>query len=153
VAHAIRLEGGCSGATLRVRSISPVTREHRPELGILLVHCLPRLDSVHGDRHRGRDGVTSADRLREVIAGIEEDHVDAGPNLRGEVGEYGVRHRRCDTPSRAEGLVGPAQNVERRSSRQVDSRLPDDRGQLAHVHGHGCDASSGTDVQFAATPT
>ena len=50
----------------------------------------------HGDVHGGGDGVTRADRLREVVAGVEEEDVHEREGLRDHVGEDGVRHRAGD---------------------------------------------------------
>jgi hypothetical protein len=46
-----------------------------------------------------------------VVAGVEEQHIDAGAHLRGQVDQDAVLHVRRDDVIAAEVLVGPAQQV------------------------------------------
>src|SRR3712207_6996222 len=62
---------------------------------------------------RSADPVAGADGLGEVVAGVEEDHVDTGDRARRQVREQPVGHGRGDREVVPEGLPGPAQDGER----------------------------------------
>jgi hypothetical protein len=78
---------------------------------VLLGHRLHRGDRQQVDRHRRLDGVPGADRLHEVVSGVEEDHVDARRDLAGEVRQHGVTHRGGDAESLAERRHRPFDDV------------------------------------------
>ena len=78
---------------------------------VLLGDALLGLDGDQVDRQRGLDGVARADGLDEVVAGVEEHHVQAGSDLGREVREHGVTHRRGHAEAIAEGCDGPFDDV------------------------------------------
>jgi hypothetical protein len=91
------------------------------EGGVLLADGLGRADVDQPDVHRGGHGVSGADRLGEVVTGVEEDDVHAGRNRAGEMGQHHVLHRTRDAEATAEGVDGPLQWPQRRN-RQGSTR-------------------------------
>jgi hypothetical protein len=75
----------------------------------LLRECVDQVD-----RQRRRHRVPGADRLGEVVAGVEEQDVDPGGRLGREVGECPVCHRRGHHQLVTEGLPRPRQQLLRR---------------------------------------
>jgi hypothetical protein len=85
------------------------------EVGVAGEEVLAELDVLQRDRAPGLrvddlhvvdvlDGVAGADRLGEVVAGLEEQHLHAGERLRGEVDQHRVLHvGRHDHPARERG--------------------------------------------------
>jgi hypothetical protein len=63
------------------------------------------------------DGVAGADRLGEVVAGVEEQHVDARAGLRGQLDEHRVLHVRRHDHAVVERLGGPGEHLLRRRVR------------------------------------
>ena len=78
---------------------------------VLLGHRVLGRDVDDVDVVDGLDGVAGADGLDEVVAGVQEQHVDAGADLRGEVDEHRVLHVGGHDVVAAEVLVGPPQQV------------------------------------------
>ncbi len=77
-----------SGSTLRSAQQRSGSRSYRSRavLGVLLGDGLLRQHVDDGDRRASlRDRVAGAERLGEVVAGVEEEHVDARGVLRGDV--------------------------------------------------------------------
>ena len=99
-------------------------------LGVLLGHALDGGDGEQVDRQRRLDGVAGADGLDEVVAGVEEDHVDAGRDLRREVGQHGVAHRGGDAEALAEGRHGPLDDVLGGRELELGADVGDQRPQL-----------------------
>ena len=93
----------------RAAQVGVAVVQLRPVLGVLLGDGLPRGERDDVDVHHGLDRVPGADGLREVVAGVEEDHVHAGPAARGRRGGRRPRppsrrsrrsaRRRCRRPS------------------------------------------------------
>ena len=81
------------------------------ELGVLLRDGALWRDVDDAQLHRRLDGVTGADGLGEVVAGVEEQGVDPGEVLGDDVGEDGVRHRAGDRGAVAELLGDPRQHL------------------------------------------
>lgn len=81
----------------------------RTVLDVLLLHAQQGQDGAHVDWHHGVVGVAGADGLGEVVAGVEEEHVDPGDGRAGEVGHHRVTHRARHGERLTEGLLGPAQ--------------------------------------------
>ena len=75
----------------------------RAELGILLGHGLLRQDGAQGKRQHRRHGIPGPDRLGEVVAGVEEEDIDARGRIGGEVQKDLIAHR---TRHREPGAVG-----------------------------------------------
>ncbi len=103
----------CSGRTLRSAQHRSGSRANRPlpyAASCSATVCSGAIvEQAHGE---GRlHGVTGADRLGEVVAGVEEDHVDAGGDPAGEVGQHGVAHGGGDREPGAEGGDRPLHDV------------------------------------------
>ncbi len=81
------------------------------KLRVLLFHRRRRGDIDHIDRVHDRDGISGADRLGEVVARVEEEHVDPGDMPCGEVHDHCVGHRRRDAQTGAECLGGPLDDL------------------------------------------
>src|ERR1700722_13088990 len=90
-------------AQVRVTPVEPGA-----ELGVLLGDGAGRGDVNQVDRVHDLDRVPGAYRLGEVVTGVEEDHVDAGPDGRGQVDDHRVGHGGGDADPVAEGVGGPA---------------------------------------------
>ena len=109
---------------------------------ILLGHRLHggQVDQVH--RHRRLDGVAGADGLGEVVAGVEEDHVDPGGDPRREVREHGVAHRGGHAEPLAEGRDGPLDDVLGRRQLELGTHVGDDLAELGGVASRGLGAAA-----------
>ncbi len=68
------------------------------------------VDDVHAVD--GLDGVARSDGLGEVVAGVEEQHVHTGVNLRGEVNENPVLHVGGNDEVVTEVVLGPLQQLQ-----------------------------------------
>lgn len=84
----------------------------RAVLGVLLGHRLTGRERDDVDVHHGLDRVAGPDGLGEVVAGVEEDDIDAGEGTGGEMGDHRVLHRGGDAEARAEGLGRPLQDLQ-----------------------------------------
>ena len=78
---------------------------------VLLRDCLPRGDGAYRHRQCRRNRVPRADRLREVVAGVQEDHVDTGLHAGGKMDDHRVAHRRGDADPVTEGVRRPPDDV------------------------------------------
>ena len=65
------------------------------------------------------DGVAGADGLHEAIAGVQEQHVDTGADLRGQIDQHRVLHVGRHHVVAAEVRVGPGQQVVRIGASQI----------------------------------
>ena len=89
--------------------VAPV--ESGAELGVLLRDGARRGDVDQANRVHDRHGVPGADRLGEVVAGIEENHVDTGPDGRGQVDDHRIGHGRGDADALPERVGRPADDL------------------------------------------
>ena len=87
--------------------------EARTEAGVLLRHALAWGDRVHGDWQGRGDGIARADRLGEVVSGVEEHHVHTGSHAGGQVRYDGVGHGGRHAPRVAELILSPPQDLDR----------------------------------------
>ena len=87
--------------------------------------------------------VAGDSRLHEVIAGVEEEDVDAGEVLGDEVGEDAVGHRAGDHDSRPDGVGQPGQHLVRR--RPGAQARGTGRGELPQFFGRVSPSGAGTD--------
>ena len=98
-----------SGRTLRSAQHRSGSRRQRS--GPYCSSCWPdgdlRRERDDVDGHGRGDRVSGADRLDEVVAGVEEDDVDARARRARRGGRDGVAHRRRDAEPAAERLDGP----------------------------------------------
>ena len=78
---------------------------------VLLGDAVLRRDVDHVDVVDRLDRVAGADRLDEVVARVQEQHVDAGTHLGRQVDQYRVLHVGSHHVASAEVLVGPAQQL------------------------------------------
>jgi hypothetical protein len=83
---------------------------------------------LHGDDvdvELGGHAVAGLQRLREVVPGVEEDHVDLlRQHVGGEAGEHRVAHRGRQGEPGPERLPRPAQHVVRQCALEVTAGLP-----------------------------
>ena len=89
----------------------------RAKLGVLLGHRGGRrhVDDVHGID--GGHGVPGAHGLREVVAGVQEQHVNPRQVLGDKVDQHGVGHRRGNADPAAERPHGPRDHLVGRGPR------------------------------------
>ena len=87
---------------------------------------LPELLVVVGDRHHPEvqavaapDGLHGLERLGEVVAGVDEDHLDRRLHLVRQVDEHGVGHRRRQAQVRVERVDRPPDDLRRRRGLQL----------------------------------
>ncbi|CAM5583343.1 hypothetical protein STANM309S_03415 [Streptomyces tanashiensis] len=92
-------------------------------LRVLLGHRLKGGQGDDVDVHDGVHGVAGADGLLEVVARVEEDHVHAGADPGGEVGDDRVLHGGGDAEAVAEGVHGPAEDLQRGGVLQITAGL------------------------------
>ena len=98
-----RLDLAQVAAQVRVAPVQPGAQR-----GVLLGHRARRGDVDQVDRVHRLDRVPGADGLGEVVAGVEEDHVDAGMDGRGEMDDHCVGHGRGDAYPLSERVDRPA---------------------------------------------
>jgi len=111
---------------------------HRFPIGCLVVAAVVAVSApaaAQGPR-------MTADRLREVVAGVQEEHIHAGEDRGGQVDHDGVRHGGGDAEPLAEGLGGPAQHILRGGVLQVAPRRQGECLQLLGGAG-GCVRAGG----------
>jgi hypothetical protein len=92
----------------------------------------------------GLDGVAGADRLGEVVAGVEEQHVDTGAGLRRQLDEHRVLHVGRDDQA-VERPGGPGEHLLRRGVRSEFFRAA--LGERAQI-----DFGSKTHLDTSGTP-
>ena len=101
---------GCTLRSLQHRSGSRANRSLPYSASCSATVCFGR-DREQVDRKGGLDGVSGADGLGEVVAGVEEHHVDARSDLGRQVREDRVAHRRGDAEALTERRDRPLDDV------------------------------------------
>ena len=126
----------------RAALVGRAGEQPRTVLGVLPADRQPRLDGLDDHRQRALHRVPHPQGLREVQAGIQEDHFDAWCDGRDEVHQYRVGERarhaeplaeRADRPLH-DLLGGGAVEFDRRARRdlpQFPCRVPDRRAHAA----------------------
>lgn len=107
----------------RAAQVGVAVVQLRPVLGVLLGHGLARGERDDVDVHHGLDRVPGADGLLEVVAGVEEDDVHAGPRAGGEMGDHRVLHRGGHAELLAEGVDRPLEDLQGGGVLQVAAGL------------------------------
>src|SRR5690606_17704114 len=74
--------------------VGVAAEQARPEVAVLLLDGAGRADVDHVDVVDLLDGVAGADRLGEVVAGVDEQHVQAGLDRADQVDQQRVAHGR-----------------------------------------------------------
>ena len=102
------------------------------------------------DRQQPRDAVAGLQRLGEVVAGVEEEHVDAGQRRPTRCDDRRVLHRRGDGEAVAEHRGRPARRSPRRARLELAPgalgerlQVDVDGGEAGHVNSGGAQASTG----------
>jgi hypothetical protein len=118
--------------------------------GVLFGDGLPgcQVDQVHVVG-RG-DSVSGTQRLGEVVTGVQKQHIDTRGDLRDQVRQDRVLHRRCHRESSAEGLHRPAQDLRSRGALQLAASAS---RELLQIEGHGHRAMSGVGATSATKRT
>ena len=74
------------------------------------------------DRKRRVEGVAGAERLDEVVAGVQEQDIDARHDARRQMSQHAVAHRRRDAQAVTEGRRRPLQDLLRGRGLEPDQR-------------------------------